>query len=337
MRILPPFRGAGKRSRRPLALEAFAGAVFGAVLMKKFLVSLFILAVFAGVVFYFGWVQFAVPAGHTGVMISKTSGIDPNPIIPGEFRWAWEKLFPTNCRILAFTLRPVERSFAKSGTLPSAELYARFLEGSPSFSWTISASVSVRAEQDALPNIVEKYGVESEDELNALVSSIAEQAFLQAAEKYIALSAEKAAALQPTESGGSGAFQFLQPPDFAALFAEELPEGFSALSASVEEASLPDFALYTAGAAVYAEYAERRMEAATAAALRAAEEEVANSEQMRLFAEWGSFLEKFPSLIDFLAVARDSASETLDLLRDLKNSPSSEGAQATSESESPAP
>ena len=47
---------------------------------------------------------------------------------------------------------------------------------------------------------------------------------------------------------------------------------------------------------------------------------------MRLFAQWGEFLQKFPNLIDFLAVARDNASETLELLRDLKNGGLSDGA-----------
>ena len=291
--------------------------------MKKFLASFFILLVFAGVIFYFGWIQFAVPAGHVGVMISKTGGIDPKPIVPGNFRWAWERLLPTNCKIIVFSLRPVERAFSKSGELPSAGLYARFLEGSPDFSWTVSASASLRAKEDSLPLLVEKHGIESEDELNALILASAEQAFSDAAEKYIALAAQNAAA-QGLEEGGALYLLQKDSSSFEALFAAALPEGIEAVSVSLTEAAIPDFALYNVGAAVYAEYAERRREAATAAALKAAEEEVASSEQMRLFAEWGEFLEKFPSLIDFLAVARDNASETLELLRDLKNSGTAE-------------
>lgn len=299
--------------------------------MKKFFVSLFILAVFAGVVFYFGWVQFAVPAGHAGVMVSKTGGIDPAPIVPGEFRWAWEMLLPTNCAIIPFSLRPVELSFSTTGELPSADIYSRFLEGSPDFSWSISASVSLRASQEALPRLVEKYNVESEDELNALMSALAEQAFYSAAEKYIANAAASSLLLEAesAESGAAGKPSVL--PDFEALFAAEMPEGFDALSAYISEATLPDFALYRTGAKVYAEYIEQYSDAAIASAIRAAEEEIASGEQMRLFAKWGAFLEKFPSLIDFLAVARDNASGTLELLRSLQNrdgAPEGEGGQA---------
>ncbi len=275
--------------------------------MKKFMTFL-LLVIFASVVFYFGWVQFAVPAGHAGVIISKTGGIDSTPVIPGKFRWTWEKLLPTNCKILSFSLRPVECSFSKSGELPSAELYARFLEGSPSFSWSISASVSVRAKEYALPVIVTRYGIETEEELRILAAELAERAFSAAVEKAIAYSLElKESAMLSSALA-----------DFESLFAQELPEGFAVVFAYVEEASLPDFSLYAAGSSIYAEYIAQYSEAARALAVRIAEEELANDEQMRLFEKWGSFLEKFPSLIEFLAVARDDASSALSLLQSLR-------------------
>ena len=45
--------------------------------MKKALASLIILILFGGVVFYLGWVQFDVPIGNYGLMLSKTSGVYP--------------------------------------------------------------------------------------------------------------------------------------------------------------------------------------------------------------------------------------------------------------------
>ena len=282
--------------------------------MKKFLVSVFILAIFAGAVFYFGWVQFALPAGYTGVMVSKTGGVNPAPVAPGEFRWAWERLLPTNCKIIAFSLSPVELTVNASGALASADLYARFLEGSPDFSYSISANLSVRAVQQDLPLIVEEYGIGGEDELSELLEKAAQRAFYSAAEKYIAAEAQKAARLEE----GAIAPGLPDTSGIASLFEDELPEWIAQVSFSVTQALLPDFALYAEGSSIYGEYALRRREAAIAAAVNAAEAEIASAEQMRLFAEWGSFLEKFPSLIDFLAVARDDATDTLELLRDLK-------------------
>jgi len=45
--------------------------------MKKFLAGLIVLVVLGGVVFFFGWVQLAVPPGSYGVLRSKTHGVDP--------------------------------------------------------------------------------------------------------------------------------------------------------------------------------------------------------------------------------------------------------------------
>ncbi len=297
--------------------------------MKKFLLSFFILLVFAGFLFFAGWVQFALSPGQAGVLISKTSGIDSEPIVPGEFRWAWERLLPTNCKLLAFTLRPASLSFSASGALPFSEEYSRFLEGSPSFSWSFSATASVSARREALPSIVERRGIETDEELNALVAALAEEAFLRAVEKCIAGAAEDALNLR----GGGESVEAIAPRllDLASLFEEELPEELDSLSFTVTESALPDFALYATGGSLYAEYLTRHSEAALERALKAAEEEVASSEQMRLFAEWGSFLEKFPSLIDFLAVARDDASETLKILQGLRGAESPQAAASEEE------
>ena len=42
--------------------------------MKKFFVSFFIILIFCGVCFFIGFVQFHIPQGNYGVMVSKTSG-----------------------------------------------------------------------------------------------------------------------------------------------------------------------------------------------------------------------------------------------------------------------
>lgn len=284
--------------------------------MKKFLLSLFILAVFAGAVFFLGWAQFSVPAGHVGILVSKTGGIDPEPVIPGQFRWTWEKLLPTNCEILIFRPAPQENTFSRSGTLPSAELYSRFLDGNPDFSWKLSASVSVAAAEDALPDLVRRFGLRSDEDLRALLDSEAGKAFQAAAEKYLEAAAQQAFSGEDMPLSVS---VFSGLPDFAAFVGDALPEGFSLAAANVTDSHLPDFRLYARGAEVYGEYAAEYGRMAAAVALQSAESEISSREQMRLFAEWGTFLQKFPSLIEFLAVARDDAAGTLDLLRELRS------------------
>ena len=284
--------------------------------MKKFLLSLFILAVFAGAVFFLGWVQFSVPAGHVGILVSKTGGINPEPVVPGQFRWTWEKLLPTNCEILIFRPVPQECTFSRSGTLPSAELYSRFLDGNPDFSWKLSASLSVAAAEDALPDLVRRFGLRSDEDLRALLDSEAEKAFQTAAEKYLEAAAQQAFSGEDSPLSVS---VFSGVPVFAVFAGDALPEGFSLAAANVTDSHLPDFRLYARGAEVYGEYAAEYGRMAAAVALQSAESEISSREQMRLFAEWGTFLQKFPSLIEFLAVARDDAAGTLDLLRELRS------------------
>lgn len=286
--------------------------------MKKFLFSIIILAVFGGAVFFLGWIQFYVPNGRIGVMTSKTSGTDPVPIRPGEFRWAWEKLLPTNCAILVFEAKPETTALSHSGTLPSAEFYSRFLDSSPDFSWNVSADVSVKPRAEALPSLVETYGVRTDEGLRNFVATETARAFRQALEKRVDSMAREAAAGSPEAGGGFPRAASLDSAALADILSREMPAELELLSASVTEASFPDFNLYGEGAEIYASYSKRYREAATAAALRAAEAEIEEKEQMRRFAEWGGFLQKFPSLVDFLAVARDDAAGTLDLLRDLK-------------------
>ena len=87
--------------------------------MKKFLLALFILAVFSGFVFYIGWTEIKVNPDEIGVVISKTGGLDPEPVINGEFSWHWEFLLPTNAKIKTFSLKPLNVTKSVSGELIS--------------------------------------------------------------------------------------------------------------------------------------------------------------------------------------------------------------------------
>lgn len=280
--------------------------------MKKFFVSVIILAVFGGFIFFFGWIQFYVPNGSVGVMTSKTGGVDPVPVQPGQFRWAWERLLPTNCEILVFTAKPWEGSLSKSGELPSAEFYSRFLNGTPDFSWKISAKVSVKPRAEELHVLVDKYAVKSDAEMEPFIASETERAFTAAAEKLLAECAAAAAA------GNAGKKLTPDSSFLADYLGREIAPELEVLSVSVTDFSIPDFNLYAEGAAAYSSYSAKHREMAEAVALRSAEEDLNDKEQMRRFAQWGSFLEKFPSLVDFLAVARDDAAETLEVLKSLK-------------------
>ena len=94
--------------------------------MKKFLVTLLILLILAGTVFFLGWSQMSVPVGYYGVINSKTHGVNPELVRSGEFRWIWYKLIPTNVNIAVFRLDPVNFTMNFSSSLPSGDTYASF-------------------------------------------------------------------------------------------------------------------------------------------------------------------------------------------------------------------
>ena len=103
--------------------------------MKKVIAVFFILLVLAGVVFYFGWTQFKVGAGECGVLISKTSGVNREPVMPGKFSWHWECLLPTNAVLRVFSLKPRSVTKTVSGSLPSADVYSTAFQSAPDFSY----------------------------------------------------------------------------------------------------------------------------------------------------------------------------------------------------------
>ena len=87
--------------------------------IKKFFANIVILAIFAAVVFYIGWITFLVKPGFCAVMSSKTSGIYEKPVMSGAMTWRWERLLPTNVTLETFDLAPFKSTQVVSGELPS--------------------------------------------------------------------------------------------------------------------------------------------------------------------------------------------------------------------------
>ncbi len=78
--------------------------------MKKGFISFIIILLFAGFIFYLGFVSFRVPVGKYGVMTSKTSGVYQKIIENEKFCWRWEKVIPKNAEIYVFEKNPASLS-----------------------------------------------------------------------------------------------------------------------------------------------------------------------------------------------------------------------------------
>lgn len=279
--------------------------------MKKFLISMFILLIFAGAIFFIGWGQFAVPAGSYGVMVSKTSGISQKTIVPGEFCWFWERLLPTNTSMRIFSIIPVTRTTTISGELPSADIYSPMLEGSPNFSYKFSVQTELMMKSNYLPNFVRRTDAKENEQLQEYLNQQGDLIAQEVIQYILSKSLDNANNLM------------LLTTD-----TEELKAGINADSKfkdleisniTVKTAQMPDTELYNIAKASYAEF-QAKVKQSLAELTKNQSTITANDYlQIERFARWGKILQEYPILIDFLAVSRDDTSKAIGALDSLNN------------------
>jgi hypothetical protein len=279
------------------------------VFMKKFFVSLLILCVLGGAAFFIGWIQFAIPAGMYGVLVSKTGGVNMKPIEPGTFRWQWERLLPTNTIIHRFSLTPQSVSLPVTGKLPSADIYSSLMDGSPDFSYNISVAVSLSLKAQYLPDLVRNRNITEQYQLDDFLKVEAKRAGA-AAVQYLVSSAGE----QQDISGNSVSRDNV----IHAISAEtEFPE-IEITEISFNAVKMPDMALYRDAQRFYLSYYEQ----VRTGMLRSADAQAAVSSgdylQIERFARWGKILTEYPILIDFIAVSRDDAAAALGALESMR-------------------
>ncbi|MBO5137387.1 MAG: hypothetical protein J6B81_02695 [Spirochaetaceae bacterium] len=257
--------------------------------MKKFIISLIIIIIFAAVVFYFGWVQFAVPTGSCGVLISKTSGVYPKPIVAGEFTWCWERLLPTNTELRIFSLDPVYVTDTLSATLPSGGVYSSFLTEAPDFSYSVTMKTSAKIKPESIVLLVEQQDIKNQDELNEIVRQEIRQFNAAAVEMILQAAQQNTTTLS------------LQP-----LSTEELVKGTSnsaanfsnidILSAQASNIKVPDMALYNFAKSIYMQ----SQSIDTVAEGTNSTIKPSTATQLENLVELGELLTKYPVLLDYL-------------------------------------
>ena len=261
--------------------------------MKKFFVTLFILVLLAGLGLFFGWAQRGVPTDAYGVLRSRSHGTDPDLIVPGEFRWVWYKLIPTNAQTSVFRLRPVQRQVSARGTLPSGHIYSAFLGIREDFSWEINAVMSFRLRSDAIIPLVNSQNIGTQEELARFESTLADEM--------------ETVLLRWINQGDDFAWQtdaLIQGGEIPAL-AREIERRFPQItdfSFRINSARLPDFVLYEQVRALYGEFIALQKEFIAGGLTDMARnrlETFARIEELEMF---GALLTRFPILLDYLRI-----------------------------------
>ncbi len=260
---------------------------------KSTLFFLSSILIIGGAVFFVGWVQYAVPPGAYGVMRSKTGGVDAAVLRNGEFRWAWERLLPTNAVVITFVPKTVEKSLEVSGTLPSADLYAELIGAAGDFSYEMQGGFSFSVRGEALPRLAADKNILDQDALDAWQSAAAEDMAAFAARRLRTYAEDPADA--ELLLGASVHPRLLA--DLERAFPEVAVHSFS-----LRRVRFPDLALYGAAKALYQEYLAGQRVLWTAEAAEAGEKNVALRKRLDELSRYGELLTKYPVLLEYLAI-----------------------------------
>jgi hypothetical protein len=263
--------------------------------MKKFFTTLFFLVILAALGLFFGWAQLGVPPDAYGLIRSKTHGVDPNLVKPGEFRWIWYKLIPTNVTTSVFRLHPVNHEFSANNMLPSGKVYAAFVGIDESFSWEIHAVFSFSLDSEALIPLLAANNISTQEELNHYQNDIAGQieAFILRHINDDAFSHQIEALLKEGES-----------PELEQEIQTQFPF-ITDFSLKVKSAQFPDFALYRQTKKLYEDYTSFQKDYLSGDLREKAQSRVESYRRFDELEQYGALLTKYPILLEYLMLEKN--------------------------------
>ncbi len=263
--------------------------------MKKFIISIIILVIFAVAVFMFGWLEFFVPVDKVGVMISKTGGVNETIITHGNFTWSWERLIPTNSKIRLFSSVPETYTRKIEGSLPSSDIYKNMLEGSPDFSYSFTVDITMNIKEDQLPAFVKRTGGENQEDLDKYLNSEADAISRKVIQHILEESMDDIDYVILASISDSELVSKIQEErDFSDI---------DFTSIQVNNITLPDITMYNLAKTTYATYQESiEVSLENSFELEGFDAALDYLELERL-SKLGRVLADYPQLIDFMAVS----------------------------------
>jgi hypothetical protein len=260
--------------------------------MKKFLITLLVLVIIAGAVLFLGWAQLGIPPDGYGVIRSKTHGLYPHLVQPGEFQWIWYKLIPTNTSTAVLRLNPINHEFSMEGALHSGKIYSIFAGIEDNFSWKINAVISFSISPDALIPLFKANTIRSQEDLTGYENNIAGQI-----EGFILRRIEK--------EDNSEQVEALLKDGENPLLEREILNQFPVLyhfSLRVKSAKFPDFALYRQAKGLFDDYLAVQKEYMSGDIREKAKNHIDSMLRFDELELYGALLTKYPILLEYLAL-----------------------------------
>ena len=263
--------------------------------MKKLLISLLVILIAAGVVFYFGWIQFLIPDDSHGVVFSRSHGWEEEPIRPGEFEWRWQRLIPSNMEVYIFEASPREIDLNASGSLPSQDIYKTVLADDPDLSFELDVTLRVAVNASQLPALARDDGVRP-DTFDEWMETQSDRMRTKSMDFLVDLLSDG----ENTDSLGIGRVE----SQLREFLTDEFPE-FRFPSVSLRSYQVPDFALYREARSLYLEQIEAETDALLAAAADRAGRKARDEEIQRALRSYGEVLDEFPILLEYFELGVD--------------------------------
>ncbi len=273
--------------------------------MRKFLLSLIILIILGGVVFYFGWIQFRIPEGHYAVVFTKTHGYEGTALEAGTFAWRWQALLPTNLTLHTYSAEPFSATLSSEGSLPSASLYAQELEDEPSFDYSLRVRISYRFEPERLPELLQDEVVEPEEIIGWYETQ--ERAMQQ---QLLSIVSENLSTLAEAEGVASLSAELSET---IRSDLEEMYPFLTVTSVVPREVRLPDLQLYRAARDLYYARIEARREAVATVGVDAASQEVRQESRIARLQQYGEVLTQYPSLLEYFDLLSENGVDPLNI------------------------
>lgn len=259
--------------------------------VKRIIANFVVLLAAAAAVFYVGWIQFSVEPGYCGVMESKTGGVYPKPVLAGQFAWRWERLLPTNVRISKFPLAPCKSEQEYTGSLPSAETYARMVDGGADFSYAVRMTLSLSLPPEELVKLAASHEIKDEADLSAwyearakVISKKIVDSLLEGADASAASAQQKALSKSEIDALSAAAGADLAPATITDI--------------SIDSVKIPDYTLYESAKKLYEDYQEDLKDALKAKAEQHAAAAAESDRTLEQLEKYAQLLEKYPQLKD---------------------------------------
>jgi len=260
--------------------------------MKKFFITILILLIIAGAAVFFGWAQSGIPPDSCGVIRSKTHGLYPYLVQPGEFRWIWYKLIPTNTETIVLRLVPVNHEFISENTLPSGKMYSVFAGIEGDFSWKINATISFNIDPDAIIPLFSANTISSQEDLTRYERDLTGQiqSFIL---RYI------------EQEENTAQIELLLKKGENSWFENEILNQFPSLqnfSLTVISANSPDFFLYRQTKGLFESYIAAQKAYVTVDIQERAKNRMDSMFRFDELEQYGALLSKYPILLEYLSM-----------------------------------